>query len=868
MLDGVMTKFPPPLRFTIPALIVASGFSLGAIKLALEVQDLNRRSEQSAAAYLKSSVSQAARMVDYLYRTDDEGDQVLALISQLGTNPGYRSVILFNDKNIVLRASDYSLVGQPLGVTDAAPLAPIFADSRRTLRGTVLLSRDRLHLSAVYPILLKPLPDELKPSRIGVFYVDYSLREVKDSAFREALRRTLAFNVLLVVLGICVWLFFQYALTRRIRKLIDVSHALGEGDLAVRSGLGGSDELAGISVAFDQMAEKMQQNAVRLQRQVQRELILREITERILTFLELKRIFQVAVNEMLPYLAVDRVAIYQFDQELQCHRGSFIAEAVQPDTEPLISVSIEDTCFDDALVSRYLKGGCQVIDDVATADLEPCYRELLVGLKIQSNLVVPLICGSRLWGLLCMHHSKRPRHWTEEDVQVVNHVASQLSIAIQQADLFTKLEDELQEKKLAEERLITVNEELASINDQLARSTRLKDEFLANMSHELRTPLNGILGMAESLQDNIYGEVSTIQRKALEEIDRSGNHLLELINDILDITKIEAGKLEVHLHPASITLLCHSCISTIQRMAEAKSILLSSEIESDLPVVLLDERLLRQVLINLLSNAVKFTPEKGTVRLEVRLVRSPQAASDQATLELCVIDSGIGIDPEDQDKIFQPFVQIESGLNRQFTGSGLGLSIVKRILLAHGGDIGVQSSLGQGTHFRVQLPVTLVAETPTDGPDVAMGQGGSSEPGSQARMGRPMILLAEDSRVNRMIYSRYLTAKGYQVHEAVNGQEAIDFLQDRVPSLLILDMSMPMVDGFAVLRMIRSSERPELAAIPIIVLTALAMKGDREKCLAAGASEYLAKPVKLQQLEQTIRTILETAGQKGWYVGA
>jgi len=448
------------------------------------------------------------------------------------------------------------------------------------------------------------------------------------------------------------------------------------------------------------------------------------------------------------------------------------------------------------------------------------------------------------------------------------HIASQLSIAIQQADLFTKLEDELQEKKLAEERLITVNEELASINDQLARSTRLKDEFLANMSHELRTPLNGILGMAESLQDNIYGEVSTIQRKALEEIDRSGNHLLELINDILDITKIEAGKLEVHLHPASITLLCHSCISTIQRMAEAKSILLSSEIESDLPVVLLDERLLRQVLINLLSNAVKFTPDKGTVRLEVRLVRSPQAASDQATLELCVIDSGIGIDPEDQDKIFQPFVQIESGLNRQFTGSGLGLSIVKRILLAHGGDIGVQSSLGQGTHFRVQLPVTLVAETAADGPDVAMGQGGSAELGLQARMGRPMILLAEDSRVNRMIYSRYLTAKGYQVHEAVNGQEAIDFLQDRVPSLLILDMSMPLVDGFAVLRMIRSSERPELAATPIIVLTALAMKGDREKCLAAGASEYLAKPVKLQQLEQTIRTILETAGQKGWYVGA
>lgn len=862
-----MTRFPPPLRYTIPALIVVSGFSIGTIQFLLEVQDANRKSEQSATIHLKSSVSQTTRMIDYLYRTVDEGDQVVALISQLGTNPSYQQVILFNHDNVVVSASDYSLVGQPLARTKAARLTSVFTDVRATLRGSVRLSQDRLHLSAVYPILLRPLPDELRPSRVGILYVDYSLQEAKNRAFREAFRRTLAFNSLLVLLGIFVWTFFQYALTSRIKRIIAASLALGEGDLAVRSDLGGSDELADISAAFDQMAEKMQQNAVKLNRRAQRELILREITERILTFLELKRIFQVAVNEILPFLAVDRVAIYQFDQELQCRRGVFIAEAVHPDTDSLLSVSIDDTCFDDALVARYLKGHHQVIDDVATAELEPCYRELLISLKIQSNLVVPLICGSRLWGLLCMHQSKRTRIWTEEDLQVVDHIARQLSIAIQQADLFAKVEAELQEKKLAEERLIAVNEELASTNDQLARSTRLKDEFLANMSHELRTPLNGILGMAESLQESIYGDISPNQRKALEEIDRSGNHLLELINDILDITKIEAGKLEVHLHPASITQLCHSCVSTIQRMAEAKSILLSSEIEPGLPPLLLDERLLRQVLINLLSNAVKFTPEAGTVRLEVRLVRSAEVASGEATLELCVIDSGIGIDPEDQDKIFQPFVQIESGLNRQFTGSGLGLSIVKRILLAHGGDIGVQSSLGQGTRFRVQLPVTLVAEMVTDGSDRGTHKGDSAEPDSMAQTNLPSILLAEDSRVNRMIYSRYLAAKGYQVHEVVNGQEAIDFLQERVPSLLILDMSMPIVDGFAVLRMIRSSDRPELATMPIIVLTALAMKGDREKCLAAGASEYLAKPVKLQQLDQTLRRILETAGQKGWHVG-
>jgi nitrogen fixation/metabolism regulation signal transduction histidine kinase len=174
------------------------------------------------------------------------------------------------------------------------------------------------------------------PSRVGIFYIKYGLTEAKTSAFREALGRALLFNALLVILGICIWFFFQYALTIRIRKLIKASHALGEGDLAVRSALGGSDELAGISVAFDQMAEKMQQNAVNLRRQVQRELILRNITERILAFLELKRIFQVAVNEMLPYLAVDRVAIYQFDQESQFQRGSFVAEALHPDTEIVV----------------------------------------------------------------------------------------------------------------------------------------------------------------------------------------------------------------------------------------------------------------------------------------------------------------------------------------------------------------------------------------------------------------------------------------------------------------------------------------------------------------------------------------------------
>jgi hypothetical protein len=195
MFDAIMTRFTPPLRFTIPALIVVSGFSIGAIQFVLEVQDANRRAEQSSIINLKSSASQTARMVDYLYRTDDEADQVVSLISRLGANPGYLSVRLFSDRNIVLRSSEYNQVGHSIALTDAAPMAFIFSQARRTLRGTVCLSQDRSYLSAVYPILLKPLPGELMPSRVGLFYVKYGLTEAKTSAFREALGRALLFLI-------------------------------------------------------------------------------------------------------------------------------------------------------------------------------------------------------------------------------------------------------------------------------------------------------------------------------------------------------------------------------------------------------------------------------------------------------------------------------------------------------------------------------------------------------------------------------------------------------------------------------------------------------------------------------------------------
>jgi len=294
-------------------------------------------------------------------------------------------------------------------------------------------------------------------------------------------------------------------------------------------------------------------------------------------------------------------------------------------------------------------------------------------------------------------------------------------------------------------------------------------------------------------------------------------------------------------------------------MAKAQGITLSADIDPDLPVCLLDERLIRQVLINLLSNAVKFTTEAGTVRLQASMIFTQKADPLHGTLHISVLDSGIGIDTNDQAQIFKPFVQVQSGLNRQFAGTGLGLSIVKRILLAHGGDITLQSAVGKGSCFSFHLPVEIQAASEANHPLPVTSEAEASVQDFRVGMDQPQILLAEDSRVNRLIYSRYLAAKGYHIHQVANGEEAIDFLRHQIPSLLILDMSMPVVDGFEVMRVVRASDKPQLAAMPIIVLTALAMKGDLEKCMEAGATEYLAKPVKLHQLDVSIRTILAGA---------
>ena len=422
----------------------------------------------------------------------------------------------------------------------------------------------------------------------------------------------------------------------------------------------------------------------------------------------------------------------------------------------------------------------------------------------------------------------------------------------------SKLQQELTDRQIELEQLVRQHQQLTMTNQELSRATQLKDEFLTNMSHELRTPLNAILGMSEGLQEGIFGTVNSAQIQAVKTIEHSSNHLLALIDDILDLAKIGANRIELECTPTDICELCYSSLSFVKQQAISKQIRLQIQLPPQIPNISIDERRIRQVLINLLNNAVKFTPIGGHIALNVTIESDNTTAS---CIRLTVIDTGIGINSADLHKLFQPFVQVDTALNRQYNGAGLGLALVKGIVEMHGGSVRVRSEVGVGSQFIVDLPIPQI-KSDLNGkllpPSFTFSQPMTERLDSFNDItlsGRAWkILLAEDNEANISSISSFLKAKGYQTILARNGLEAVNLAQSQLPDLILMDIQMPKMDGLEAIRHIR--EHSQLLDVPIVAITALAMNGDREKCLNAGATDYLTKPVKLKQLSTTIQQFL------------
>ena len=562
----------------------------------------------------------------------------------------------------------------------------------------------------------------------------------------------------------------------------------------------------------------------------------------------------------------------------------------------------DNESWSQEILEYYWQGNPRIVPDVMTDIWTNCLVEYSIEGQIQSKIVAPILQEVRgtenhrwiapegtnkLWGVLVVHACGEKRVWEESEAQLLQQIANQLAIAIQQASLFEQLQAELIERQQAQKQITERNQQLAISNEELARATRLKDEFLANMSHELRTPLNAILGMTEGLQDGVFGIVNDPQIKALQTIERSGSHLLELINDILDVAKIESGQMELEYTSVSINRLCQSSLAFIKQQALKKRLQLEIKLPPNVPELVIDERRIRQVLINLLNNAVKFTPEGGRITLEVshqrratvlpalplkgitkvRVYQTPfehelalkpeeQGLELRDYLRIAIIDTGIGIAPENINKLFQPFIQIDSALNRQYQGTGLGLALVKRIVELHGGQVGLTSKVGFGSCFTIDLPSTAgaLSSESLSSVEEEPQKPSTIEPSESEQQTLPLILLAEDNEANISTVSSYLKAKGYRILLAKNGEEAIALAKSENPNLILMDIQMPGMDGLEAMQQIRHD--PNLVNVPIIALTALAMSSDRDRCLAAGANDYITKPVKLKQLATTIQQLL------------
>ena len=408
------------------------------------------------------------------------------------------------------------------------------------------------------------------------------------------------------------------------------------------------------------------------------------------------------------------------------------------------------------------------------------------------------------------------------------------------ADLERKVKERTQE-------LEVVNQKLQESNLELQRANSLKSEFLANMSHELRTPLNAVIGFSELLLDTGAGSLTEDHKDYVADILSSGRHLLELINEILDLSKIEAGKMKLSVEEFEIGPVCEEAMVLLRVEAGRKHIELVVEVEDPALEVRADRSKVKQIMNNLLSNAVKFTHPGGRVTLRAR--------REGDALAVSVIDTGIGIKAEDQDRIFQAFTQVDGSYARRYQGTGLGLTLVKKFVEMHGGRVALRSRFGEGSDFTVTIPGIMTPRAqplepfPNDLPE------GVSRLTQDARREGDLILVVEDNPINMKLVRDILKANGYRVAESATGEEALDALKFIRPDLILMDIQLPGMDGLRAARLLR--DNPETRDIPVVALTAHVMKGDEVRAKEAGCAGYIPKPIEPSRFARQIAAFLQ-----------
>ncbi|NEN04301.1 GAF domain-containing protein [Diaminobutyricibacter tongyongensis] len=557
---------------------------------------------------------------------------------------------------------------------------------------------------------------------------------------------------------------------------------------------------AAIVVRNVRLVHALEERGAELARKVEQLEALSEVGEVVSSSLVLDEVLSNIIMNAVRFSGCDGGSMMEYVEEERCFS---VRSAYASSAELLARLRATRIELETTLVGRAAMEGHPIaVPDLDAVDLDPHLR-VLHDDGWRSVLAVPVLRGERIIGALVVRR-KTPGDFSRETIEFLETFASQSALAVWNAQLFRELE--------------TKGAELEVVSQH-------KSEFLASMSHELRTPLNAVIGFSEVLLERLFGDLNDRQDEYLRDILSSGRHLLQLLNDILDLSKVEAGRMDLATSTFSIRSALEYGISMVRERAGLHGLQVTLEVEPGLDTLDSDELRFRQVLLNLLSNAVKFTPDGGHIA-----VTATRLDDD---LVVTVTDDGAGIPLEDQERIFESFQQGRRGAERG-EGTGLGLTLCRRIVALLGGRMWLESQLGVGSTFGFSVPMRAPAEEP---------------PAGSADDGRlPVVVVVDDDRASLALISAYLDGLGVQVVLARDGREGLELIRAVEPSAIVLDILLPGLDGWEVLARLRQDEATR--GIPVIIASIV---DEKSRGLRLGVAEYLIKPVGREQLVGALR---------------
>lgn len=585
-----------------------------------------------------------------------------------------------------------------------------------------------------------------------------------------------------------------------------------------------------------------------LRQQVEQEGVLNQVTNKIHQTQELPAILETVLEQVRSFLQVDRLLIYQFqhlkvrtherDQSIiTCEgRGRVTYEARSSDAiVSVLNYGDDKRCFVDVPNGRekYRQGFTLAVENIESSYVfSECMLDFMRTIHVQAKLVVPIMVQDQLWGLLIAHQCFEPRQWQESEKTFLRHIAEHLAIAIHQTELYTEVQ---QQKQTLEQRVIDRTAELQDALLAAQSANRTKSEFLATMNHELRTPLTCIIGLSSTLLRWSFGQLTQRQRDYLQTIHDNGSHLLGLINDILDLSQVEAGKTVLNITDFSLSQLATQTVQTMREKAIESSVYLAINLRilASKDRFRSDPKRVKQILVNLLSNAIKFTPENGKVIFRVWL--------EGNTAVFQVEDTGIGIPEHQRHLLFQKFQQLDTSYNREYEGVGLGLALTKQLIELHGGRIEVESTVGVGSIFTVWLPCQPI-------PSIGAGK----LPAAYIPPGRVAVI--GDREESATLICDILTAADYQVVWLMEGSAAVKQIEILQPQIVVVDMQLSGMSGYEVMRLLRRSKT--MQNIKILALIYQETSETLTNILTEGADDYLLKPVIPEQLLDAIAALM------------